>query len=88
MSHIKKMLLDFFERRRQMMVNMRSVPEPKVTDYWWSKDELASQFLLLVQYESVDLLHDIERALSSILELRSCVFDKTKNINRDELNDL
>ena len=30
-SHIKKMFLDFFERRRQMMVNMRPVPEPKVT---------------------------------------------------------
>ncbi|CAF3410512.1 unnamed protein product, partial [Rotaria sp. Silwood2] len=46
------------------------------------------QFLLLVQYEPIELLHDIERGLSSIIELRSYVYDKQTNITRDEFNDL
>ncbi|CAF3000100.1 unnamed protein product [Rotaria sp. Silwood2] len=46
------------------------------------------KFLLLVQYESIELLHDIERGLSSIIELRSYVYDKQANITRDEFNDL
>ncbi|CAF4701264.1 unnamed protein product, partial [Rotaria sp. Silwood2] len=72
--HIKQMFVDFFDKRRRLMGTIRQVSEPK--------------FLLLVQYESIELLHDIERGLSSIIELRSYVYDKQANITRDEFNDL
>ncbi|CAF0860132.1 unnamed protein product [Adineta ricciae] len=72
--HIKNMFMDFFNKRRQLNIMTRQIFEPK--------------FLLLVQYESVDLLHDIEYGLSSIIELHPYVYDKRNSINRDELNDL
>ncbi|CAF0856852.1 unnamed protein product [Rotaria sordida] len=72
--HIKQMFVDFFDKRRRLIGTIRQISEPK--------------FLLLVQYESIELLHDIERGLSSIIELRSYVYDKQINITRDELNDL
>ncbi|UJR31287.1 hypothetical protein I4U23_018787 [Adineta vaga] len=72
--HIKNMFMEFFNKRRQLINMTRQISEPK--------------FLLLVQYESIDLLHDIEHGLSSIIELHPFVYDKRNNINRDELNDL
>ncbi|CAF3525760.1 unnamed protein product [Rotaria sp. Silwood1] len=72
--HIKQMFVDIFDKRRRLIGTIRQVSEPK--------------FLLLVQYESIELLHDIERGLSSIIELRSYVYDKSTNITRDEFNDL
>ncbi|CAM4776317.1 unnamed protein product [Rotaria magnacalcarata] len=72
--HIKQIFIDFFEKRRRLIGALRQLSEPK--------------FLLLVQYESIELLHDIECGLSSIIELRSYIYDKPTNINRDEFNDL
>ncbi|CAF0966550.1 unnamed protein product [Adineta steineri] len=72
--HIKHLFKDFFDKRRQLIDTTKQIFEPK--------------FLLLVQYESIDLLHDIERGLSSLIELHCYVYDKQTNINRDEFNDL
>ncbi|CAF4591548.1 unnamed protein product [Rotaria sp. Silwood2] len=63
---IKQMFVDFFDKRQRLIGTIRQISEPK--------------FLLLVQYESIELLHDIERGLSSIIELRSYFYDKQTNI--------
>lgn len=86
-AHIKSMLINFFEQRRQWINQINSIPEPKVNRKNIHRKFLF-QFLLLVQYESFDLLDEIERSLSSILELRSTIYNKNKSLNRDELNEL
>lgn len=88
--HIKNIFIDFFNRRRQLIGTLKQILEPKVNSFKFYLNYyfLFEKFLLLVQYESIDLLHDIEHGLSSIIELHSYVYDKQTNIHQDELNDL